>query len=154
MRRRAVCFLFGLCLATAGCARRAPHGVAERYLESLQAYDYASCYGFLSSEDRAARTLPQFLTEVPLAPDVTSTWFRQVLHPGIRFEGKETNATGLQIADLLARPCAEKVANPASTPDRWPELRHKLGTGQETKHSIIGLKVVPWHERYEDLWKS
>jgi hypothetical protein len=85
---------------------------------------------------------------------ISAAWFRQVLHPGIRFEGKEANSTGLQLADLLARPCAEKVADPTGTPDRWPELRCKLSPEQETKHSIIGLKVVPWEDRYDGLWKS
>ncbi len=85
---------------------------------------------------------------------ISPAWFRQVLHPGVRFEGKEANSTGLQLADLLARPCAEKVANPSGTPDRWPELRCKLVAGHETKHSIVGLKVVPWEERYDGLWKS
>jgi hypothetical protein len=85
---------------------------------------------------------------------ISAAWFRQVLHPGIRFEGKEANSTGLQLADLLARPCAEKVADPAGTPDRWPEMRCKLSPGQETKHSIIGLKVVPWQDRYDGLWES
>jgi Protein of unknown function (DUF3800) len=85
---------------------------------------------------------------------ISDGWFRQVLHPGIRFEGKETNSTGLQLADLVARPCGEKIADPSVTPDRWPEVRSKLCPGKETKHSIVGLKIVPWHDRYDDLWTS
>lgn len=85
---------------------------------------------------------------------IAGAWFRQQLQPGIRFEGKNTNSTGLQLADLLARPCGDKVIDPTSTPDRWPEFRPKLCPGQETKHSILGMKIVPWDEKYEGLWKS
>lgn len=67
-------------LGVAGCARRSPHGVAERYLEGLRQFDYADCYSLLSEADRAARSLPEFLTEIPLAPDVSPVWFRAVLH--------------------------------------------------------------------------
>jgi len=67
-------------LAPAGCARRLPHGVAERYLEDLRQFDYPGCYSLLSAADRAARSLPEFLTEIPLAPDVSPVWFRPVLH--------------------------------------------------------------------------
>jgi hypothetical protein len=58
------------------------------------------------------------------------------------------------LADLLARPVGEKVAFPKEEPDRWLVFRDKLCRGVETKHSITGLKVVPWNERYTDLWKS
>ena len=86
---------------------------------------------------------------------IAPAWFRQQLHPGIHFEGKGGRyATGLQLADLSARPVAEKVVDPASAPPRWAEVRAKLCRGQETKHSIVGLKVMPWGLEFEDLWKS
>ena len=85
---------------------------------------------------------------------ISPSWFRQQLTPAIEFRTKEDNCSGLQIADLLARPCGEKIINNLSTPDRWPEFREKLCLGQETAHSILGLKIVPWHERYIDIWKS
>jgi hypothetical protein len=85
---------------------------------------------------------------------VSAGWFRHQLEPGIIFRAKSANMGGLQLADLLARPCGEKVLNPASTPERWPEFRAKLCQGQETKHSILGLKILPWDGRYEGLWKS
>jgi len=81
-------------------------------------------------------------------------FFRTLLRPGIDFRGKAENCSGLQLVDLSARPIAEKVHRPASTPERWPEVRGKLCTGMETKHSILGLKVFPWDTRYQDLWKS
>lgn len=86
---------------------------------------------------------------------IAPAWFRQQLHPGLHFEAKGgTYATGLQLADLSARPVAEKVVAPKSTPDRWPEVSAKLCRGQQTKHSILGLKVMPWDRAYARLWKS
>jgi hypothetical protein len=85
---------------------------------------------------------------------ISPSWFRQQLSPAIEFRTKKDNCSGLQIADLLARPCGEKIINTSSTPERWPEFREKLCLGQETAHSILGLKIVPWHERYIDIWKS
>ncbi len=66
-------------LTLASCARRLPHGIAERYLENLRQFDYAACYALLSQQDRAERTLPEFLTEIPLAPDLSPVWFRPVV---------------------------------------------------------------------------
>jgi hypothetical protein len=85
---------------------------------------------------------------------ISPSWFRQQLATAIEFKTKKENCTGLQLADLLARPCGEKVLAPTTTPVRWPEFREKLCLGQETAHSILGLKVIPWHERYVDIWKS
>ena len=86
---------------------------------------------------------------------IASAWFRQQLHPGIHFEAKGGSyASGLQLADLSARPVAEKVAEPGSEPDRWPEICAKLCRGQETKNSILGLKIMPWDAGFAELWKS
>lgn len=85
---------------------------------------------------------------------ISPAWFRQQLAAGVRFLSKDDNNTGLQLADLLARPIAEKVMDPASTPPRWTVFRDKLCPGHETKNSILGLKVTPWRDRYKDLWKS
>lgn len=85
---------------------------------------------------------------------VSASWFRHQLVPAIEFAKKQDNISGLQMADLLARPCAEKVLDPSSRPDRWPEFREKLCPRQETAHSIIGLKIVPWAEKYAEIWKS
>src|ERR1700736_4778091 len=69
-----------VCSMLAGCARRLPRGVAERYIENLRQFNYAACYQLLSERDRADRTLAEFLTEIPLAPDVSPVWFRPILH--------------------------------------------------------------------------
>lgn len=72
-------------LLLSGCFRRSPRGTAERYVENLQQLNYAKCYSLLSTQDRAERPLHQFLTEIPLAPDVSPIWFRPILHV-MRFE--------------------------------------------------------------------
>jgi hypothetical protein len=85
---------------------------------------------------------------------VSAAWFREYLAPGIEFRDKQANLTGLQLADLLARPCGEKILRPESTPARWPQFRTKLCQGQETANSILGLKIVPWDEKYAGVWLS
>jgi hypothetical protein len=73
--------IVALCtLLLLGCARRQPRGIAERYLENLQQFDYPACYQLLSQQDHGQRTLPEFLTEIPLAPDASPVWFRSLLH--------------------------------------------------------------------------
>jgi hypothetical protein len=64
----------------AGCFRRLPHGITERYIENLQQFNYPACYELLSQKDHLERTLPEFLTEIPLAPETSPIWFRSVLH--------------------------------------------------------------------------
>ena len=85
---------------------------------------------------------------------ISATWIRRQFFPGLEFREKKGNITGLQLADLLARPCGEKVLNPSGTPERWPVFREKLCPDVETAHSIIGLKIVPWQDKYVDIWKS
>jgi len=80
-------------------------------------------------------------------------WFRQALLPGIRFENKDKNITGLQLADLVARPVGDKILNPRRKPYLWDEIKPKLCPDQETLNSILGLKVMPWRPRYKDIWK-
>jgi hypothetical protein len=82
-------------LLVSGCFRRSPRGTAERYVENLQQFNYAKCYSLLSTRDRAERPLHQFLTEIPLAPDVSPIWFRPILHV-MHFElgGEHRNPDG------------------------------------------------------------
>ena len=67
-------------LMLAGCGRGSPHGVAERYLEYLQQFNYDASYHLLSAKDRQDRTLREFVKAIPLAPDVSPIWFRPILH--------------------------------------------------------------------------
>jgi uncharacterized protein DUF3800 len=84
---------------------------------------------------------------------ISDAFFRELLQPGIRFHGKKTNSSGLQLADLMARPIGEKVANLRRKPDRWDVFRGKLCSHIESKNSILGLKVVPWDARYRSIVK-
>ena len=62
-------------LPDAASRRRAwPPGISPTYSSST-----TSLYATLTQEDRAARSLKQFLTEIPLAPDVDPIWFRAIL---------------------------------------------------------------------------
>lgn len=75
--------LLALTLATAalllaGCGQ-SPRSLATRYLADLQQFNYPACYATLTDGDRAARPLKQFLTEIPVAPDVDPIWFRAIL---------------------------------------------------------------------------
>lgn len=85
---------------------------------------------------------------------LTPHYFRHVFKPGLEFHDKKANTSGLQIADLQARPCAEKVQDPSSAPPRWHAVRRNLCRGEYTGHSILGFKVMPWDVRFERLWDS
>jgi len=70
-------------------------------------------------------------------------WFRYQLRPYIEFLPKARNNSGLQVADLGARPIAEKVLRPDSTPERWSLFRSRLYDGIEGRPASYGLKVYP-----------
>jgi Protein of unknown function (DUF3800) len=80
---------------------------------------------------------------------ISASYFRQQFLPGLRFITKDANSSEMQLADLLARPCADKVLNPLADPPRWAAFQPKLCTGRVTANSILGLKVMPWDESYE-----
>lgn len=61
----------------AGCGTKPT--TAQTYIDELKLYNYPACYKLLSHQDRTARTLDEFLTEVPLAAPVGRAWFRQIL---------------------------------------------------------------------------
>ncbi len=85
---------------------------------------------------------------------VSAGWFRQQLDSGLLFHPKTANMTGLQLADLLARPIGEKVGNPTATRigGRYSE-RNSVPAGRPRTRSQDS-EILPWHERYEDIWKS
>jgi hypothetical protein len=81
-------------LVLGGCERNAPHKAALRYLGNLHESNYAACYGMLSDQDRKERTLAEFLTEIPLAPDVGPAWFHPVLRSA-QFDPGDASRDGL-----------------------------------------------------------
>jgi hypothetical protein len=122
----AVCQMLalGLMLALTGCARRSPQGIAQRYIDSLTQFNYADCYHLVTDEDRRVRPLPQFLTEIPLAPDVSPVWFRPILHNMHFTLGTvERNPDGITAFAALRvtmpdLPLWERTLDAASAPDQ------------------------------------
>ncbi len=69
-----ICALF-----TAGCQGHSPQRASDTYLTNLKLYNYPAAYQALSHQDQVDRTIDQFLTEIPMAPDVSKDWFKAVL---------------------------------------------------------------------------
>jgi tetratricopeptide (TPR) repeat protein len=77
---RRVLYFGAVCaFLVAGCSGHSPSGVAQKYLDDLRMYNYPACYEILSQQDKVNRTLDEFLTQIPLAPDVSRDWFKPVL---------------------------------------------------------------------------
>jgi hypothetical protein len=66
-------------LAVTGCLGQRPQVIAQRYVDALKERSYGECYVMMTEEDRQARTPDRFVSAIPLAPDVTSTWFKLIL---------------------------------------------------------------------------
>ena len=62
-----------------GCQGHSPQSAANNYLDNLKLYNYPAAYQALSHQDQVDRTVDQFLTEVPMAPDVSKDWFKGIL---------------------------------------------------------------------------
>ncbi|MGH2559905.1 MAG: DUF3800 domain-containing protein, partial [Thermomicrobiales bacterium] len=69
--------------------------------------------------------------------------FRHQLRPYIEFLRKSHNVSGVQIADLAARPIAEKVLRPETTPVRWEFIEPKMYDGLQGRKSSYELKIFP-----------
>jgi hypothetical protein len=69
-----ICAIFA-----AGCQGKTPQRAADTYLSNLKLFNYPACYQALSHQDQVDRTIDQFLTEVPMAPDVSKDWFKGLL---------------------------------------------------------------------------
>ena len=82
---------------------------------------------------------------------IASSWFRQQLSPAIDFKTKRENVPGLQLADLLARPCGEKVLNPDGSPARWDVFSDKLVRTKKMLNSPLGIKIMPWDSKFTNL---
>jgi tetratricopeptide (TPR) repeat protein len=66
-------------IVAAGCGGHSPQKAANEYLANLKLYNYPACYQALSHQDQVDRTIDQFLTEIPMAPDVSKDWFKGIL---------------------------------------------------------------------------
>jgi len=65
--------------AVAGCQGHTPQRAAGTYLSNLKFTNYPACYEELSHQDQIDRTMDQFLSEIPMAPDVSKDWFKSIL---------------------------------------------------------------------------
>ena len=61
----------------------------------------------------------------------------------IRFLGKKANSTGLQLADLVARPIGLNVLRPNQRNRAFEVMKGKLITDNDDRHQGKGLKVFP-----------
>jgi hypothetical protein len=66
-------------LMLAGCGGKSPKSAAENYLDNLKLYNYPACYNALSHQAQVDRTIDQFLSEIPMAPNVSKDWFKAIL---------------------------------------------------------------------------
>ena len=132
--------------------------LSERLVFALN-QDFANGKGQLIAESRGPREDAQLQQEfarlhIDGTTYISASWFRSQLIPGIQFGRKDDLMAGLEVADLLCRPCAEKALDPSSTPERWPEFRANLCQGRETANSLVGIKVIPWSPEHNGFWQS
>jgi hypothetical protein len=121
--------------------------VLERFLHFLQ-QQVSGARGLVVAESRGLREDAQVHAEfmrlqlegTQFIPDSS---FRAYLRPYIEFYRKSQNNTGLQIADLAARPMAEKILDPAARPTRWEVFARKLYDGETGAPHKYGFKVFP-----------
>ena len=66
-------------VAVTGCSGGGPAKAAQNYVDALRLFNYPVLYQSLSHQDQVDRTLDQFLTQIPLAPNVSRDWFKGVL---------------------------------------------------------------------------
>ena len=61
----------------------------------------------------------------------------------IKFANKQTNSTGLQIADLIANPIGRHVLRPDQCNRAWVEIERKLDRDHRGNIQDWGLKIFP-----------
>lgn len=121
--------------------------VLERFLHFLQSRGNGA-QGIVVAESRGLREDAQVHAEfirlhLEGTQFVSDSSFRYHLRPYIEFFRKSRNNTGLQIADLAARPLAEKILDSRQVPARWDTVAAKLYDGMEGSPHKYGLKVFP-----------
>lgn len=122
-----------------GCTGNSPHGVAQRYLENLQQFNYPACYGMLSAQDKKDRDFSEFLTGIPMAPDTSPLWFRAVLHnTNYELGDARHNGDSVVVAVKVTAPNLplwERTLDAAAAPDYigGEEAVRSLDTGDYPK---------------------
>jgi hypothetical protein len=161
-------FLLLLC----GCGQ-GPSEVARDYLDNLKLGRYQACYQMLSRRDRLAQTLEQFLTDMPLAPDVDRAWFeaiegktQYVLSKQARVHGlKAVISVTVTTVDLpLWERALESIYGPSAAPhaarkslaqDAYPRLSYddELVLVKESHHWRLFADLAA-HERIARLHRE
>lgn len=125
--------------------------VMERFVHFLQ-YRGQDARGSVVAESRGAledaKVHAEFIRlHIEGTQFISSYAFRRQLRPYIEFLRKPRNSSGLQVADLSARPFAEKVMNPNNADVvRWSIFKQKLYDGLKGAPYSYGLKVFPLAE--------
>lgn len=132
--------------------------VFERFVHFLYSVG-EEAYGLVVAESRGAREDTEVHAEFLRLHVEGTQWhsetnFRAMLRPYIEFKRKERNDSGLQIADLAARPIIEKVKDPGRSPERWEAFAPKFYDGLCERRSSYGLKIFPTPESEEIFGES
>jgi hypothetical protein len=61
----------------------------------------------------------------------------------IRFSHKQCNSTGMQLADLVARPIGQEVLQPGSQARIYPIIKSKFRRSFSGRIDGFGLKIFP-----------
>ncbi len=121
--------------------------VIERFVHFLY-YQGNDARGSVIAESRGAREDAEVHAEfIRLLLEGTQWqadgWFRNQLRPYVEFIKKDQNSSAMQVADLAARPIAEKVLQPDKMPERWHVFRPRLYDGCQGRPMSYGLKIYP-----------
>jgi hypothetical protein len=92
-KRLLFCVAVACTALAAGCTGKTPEHSAQTYIDDLQLNNYLAAYQMLTHQDQVDRTMDQFLTEIPLAPDVNRDWFKAVLR-AVEFQVGEAKTEG------------------------------------------------------------
>lgn len=127
--------------------------LCERIVMALAA-EYGGAKGILIAEARGpaedARLQHEFVRlQLDGTSYISEGWFRQQLSPSIVFHPKKANLIGLQIADLLARPCGDHVLGRES--ETWDLFKPKMVRSKYTLNTPLGIKIFPWNDEYLNI---
>ncbi|MGO9451306.1 MAG: hypothetical protein ACLQDV_09740 [Candidatus Binataceae bacterium] len=131
---RPVFFLAAICAAlVAGCSGKSPQHAAQSYVDDLKLFNYPAAYQLLTHQDQVDRTIDQFLTEIPLAPDVSRDWFKTILH-AVDFEVGDAAMEGDSKANVTV-----KVTRPDLT--LWERTIDATLSGDQTADSVAQKQI-------------
>ncbi|HEX4210080.1 MAG TPA: hypothetical protein VHY56_06800, partial [Candidatus Binataceae bacterium] len=141
-----------------GCSGNSPPGTAQRYVDYLQQFNYAKCYGMLSEQDKHDRDFSEFLTAIPLAPDTSPLWFRAVLH-STHYQLGEVQRTGNRAVVAVKvttpdLPLWERILDAAASPDHigGEDAVRSLDTGDYPKFTYNDqIVLTKEHHRWRVL---